>query len=87
MPKEKSYIKSEYGDCSKYVIFTSADKKENETDGRVKAAMNEKLIKKSLALAEYNMLVTSKTAMADHEIYEAYHNLWKIEESFRVMKS
>lgn len=79
--------KSEYGDCAKYVIFTAADKKGNETNGRVKVTMNEKLIKKSLALAGYNMLVTSETAMADHEIYEAYHNLWRIEESFRVMKS
>lgn len=79
--------KSEYGDCAKYVIFTPADKKGNETDGRVKVTMNQELIKKSLALAGYNMLVTSETVMADQEIYEAYHNLWRIEESFRVMKS
>lgn len=25
--------------------------------------------------------------MKDVEIYDAYHNLWRIEESFRVMKS
>ena len=25
--------------------------------------------------------------MEDTEIYEAYHNLWRIEESFRIMKS
>ena len=25
--------------------------------------------------------------MDDHEIYNAYHNLWRIEESFRIMKS
>lgn len=79
--------KSEYGDCAKYVIFSAADKKGNNTDGKVKVTMNEKLIKKSMELAGYNMLVTSETTMTDKEVYEAYHNLWRIEESFRVMKS
>lgn len=79
--------KSEYGDSAKYVIFTAADKKGNETDGKVKVAMNEELIKKSLELAGYNMLVTSEISMSDKDIYDAYHNLWRIEESFRIMKS
>lgn len=79
--------KSEYGDCAKYVIFSAADKKGNNTNGKVKVTMNEKLIKKSMELAGYNMLVTSETTMTDKEVYEAYHNLWRIEESFRVMKS
>ena len=79
--------KSEYGDCSKYVIFTPADKKGNDTDGKVKVTMNEDLIKKSLELAGYNMLVTSEISMPAKDIYNAYHNLWRIEESFRIMKS
>lgn len=79
--------KSEYGDCSKYVIFTPADKKGNDTDGKVKVTMNEDLIKKSLELAGYNMLVTSEISMPTKDIYNAYHNLWRIEESFRIMKS
>ena len=45
--------KSEYGDCAKYVIFTAADKKGNDTDGKIKVTMNEELIKKSLELAGY----------------------------------
>lgn len=49
--------------------------------------MNEKLIKNSLELAGYNMLVTSEITMSDKDIYNAYHNLWRIEESFRIMKS
>lgn len=49
--------------------------------------MNEELIKKTLELAGYNMLVTSEIHMTDKEIYEAYHNLWRIEETFRIMKS
>ncbi len=49
--------------------------------------MNEEFIQKSLELAGYNMLVTSEISMADKEVYDAYHNLWRIEESFRIMKS
>lgn len=79
--------KSEYGDCSKYVIFAPADKEGNATDGKIKVTMNEELIKKAVELAGYNMLVTSEITMTDKEIYDAYHNLWRIEESFRIMKS
>ena len=79
--------KSEYGDSAKYVIFATADKKENETNGKIKVTMNEKLIKKNLELAGYNLLVTSEITMSDKDVYDAYHNLWRIEESFRIMKS
>ena len=79
--------KSEYGDSAKYVIFTAVDKKGNETDGKIKVSMNEELIKKSLELAGYNLLVTSEISMSDKDVYNAYHNLWRIEESFRIMKS
>lgn len=79
--------KSEYGDCAKYVIFSAVDKKGNDTDGKVKVTMNEELIKKSLELAGYNMLVTSEISMSSKDIYDAYHNLWRIEESFKIMKS
>ena len=33
------------------------------------------------------MIVTSEIPMPASEIYAAYHNLWRIEESFRIMKS
>ena len=79
--------KSEYGDSAKYVVFTAADKEGNETDGKIKVSMNQELIKKSLELAGYNMLITSEISMSDKDVYDAYHNLWRIEESFRIMKS
>ena len=79
--------RSEYGDCAKYVIFNVSDKKGNDIDGKIKVTMNDKLIKKSLELAGYNMLVTSEIKMSDIDIYDSYHNLWRIEESFRIMKS
>ena len=79
--------KSEYGDSSKYVTFVPADKKGQKTDGRVNVEINEKAIENAKALTGYNMIVTSETRMGASEIYAAYHNLWRIEESFRVMKS
>lgn len=75
------------GDSAKYVVFTPTDKKGNETDGKIKVTMNKKLINKSLELAGYNLLVTSELSMKGKDVYEAYHNLWRIEESFRIMKS
>lgn len=79
--------KSEYGDSSKYVTFISTDKKGKKTTGKVKAEINEKAIENAKKLAGYNMIVTSEIQMTASEIYAAYHNLWRIEESFRIMKS
>ncbi len=33
------------------------------------------------------LLVTSGANLINHEIYTTYHNLWRIEESFRIIKS
>lgn len=79
--------KSEYGDSTKYVTFISADKKGEKTDGKVKVELNDKAIENAKKLAGYNMIVTSEIRMSASEIYAAYHNLWRIEESFRIMKS
>lgn len=79
--------KSEYGDSSKYVTFISTDKKGEKTTGKVKVEINDKAIENAKKLAGYNMIVTSEIRMTASEIYAAYHNLWRIEESFRIMKS
>lgn len=79
--------KSEYGDCAKYVTFVAADKKGEKTDGKITVEMNGKAIENAKKLAGYNMMVTSETRMPAFEIYAAYHRLWRIEESFRIMKS
>ena len=79
--------KSEYGDSSKYVTFISTDKKGEKTTGKVKVEINEKAIENAKKLVGYNMIVTSEIRMTASEIYAAYHNLWRIEESFRIMKS
>ena len=78
--------KNEYGESSKYVTFKSTSKGEN-TDDKVVTEINEAQIEKDLKLAGYNLLVTSEVNMAPKDIYSTYHNLWRIEESVRIMKS
>jgi transposase len=78
--------KNEYGESSKYVTFKSTSKGE-KTDDKVVTEINEAQIEKDLKLAGYNLLVTSEVNMAPKDIYSTYHNLWRIEESFRIMKS
>ena len=73
--------KAEYGEAGKYVTFT--DKKGNKAS----VSMNQDAIDKDLKFAGYNLLVTSETEMKDTDIYNTYHNLWRIEESFKIMKS
>ncbi len=79
--------RSEYGDCAKYVTFVAKDKKGKDADGKVVVEMNEAMIERAKRLAGYNLLVTSEINMSAEEVYSAYHNLWRIEESFRIMKS
>lgn len=71
----------EYGDSAKYIKFTDGN------GHKAKAELNEKAIEKDRRLAGYNMLITSEVKMESDRIYETYHNLWRIEESFKVMKS
>lgn len=73
--------KTEYGEAGKYVSFT--DKKGNKAS----VTINQEAIDKDLRFAGYNLLVTSETEMEDSDIYNTYHNLWRIEESFKIMKS
>lgn len=79
--------RSEFGDCSKYIIFKTDSNDKIDNKGKITLLMNDKVIEKSLSLAGYKMLVTSEIKMKSDEIYNAYHNLWRIEESFKVMKS
>ncbi len=80
--------KAEFGEAAKYVNFKSIDKDGViDDDNRVVTDMNEKKIQHDLALCGYNMLVTSEIKLTEKEIYQTYHNLWRIEESFRIMKS
>ncbi|HQD40603.1 MAG TPA: IS1634 family transposase [Bacillota bacterium] len=73
--------KNDFGEAGKYVNFIDANGK--------KAVMeiNQTAIDNDFKFAGYNLLVTSEIQMNDLDIYNTYHNLWRIEESFRIMKS
>lgn len=81
----KESLKDDYGSSIKYVNFVSANSKGEVVD--TVASLNQKKIDEDLTFAGYNLLVTSETKKTPREIYEAYHGLWRIEESFRVMKT
>ena len=48
---------------------------------------NQEKIDEDLSFAGYNLLVTSEINKSAQDIYNTYHGLWRIEESFRVMKT
>lgn len=73
--------KDEYGESSKYVIFKGKD------DSKINVSINQEKIDEDKKLAGYNLLVTSEIKMKAKDIYDTYHNLWRIEESFKIMKS
>ena len=73
--------KEEYGESSKYVKFVDEDGK------KAKVLINQEKIDKDLKYAGYNLIVSSEINMSKHEIYRVYHNLWKIEDTFRILKS
>jgi len=71
----KTIKREEYGDLVKYINF----------DGT--CTLNEDKVKEDMDLAGYNMIVTSEIDKSAQEIYDIYHGLWRIEESFRITKS
>ena len=85
--KASAAKRSEFGDCAKYVTFAAVDGNGEVTGERVAVSLNHKAIERARLLAGYNMIVTSETGMAAADIYSTYHNLWRIEESFKIMKS
>lgn len=73
--------KIEFGESGKYVNF------ETEGKDKVGVKLNREKIDKDKKVAGYNMIITSEINMNVDEIYDAYHQLWRIEESFKIMKS
>lgn len=73
--------KNEYGESSRYVEFVG------EKEEKAKAVFREDKLEEDLRKCGYNMLVTSERAMSDQEMYNTYHRLWRIEETFRALKS
>ena len=81
----KKMAREDLGDCAKYIKLTTKDK--NGKKINPVAEINQDKIDEDLKYAGYNLLVTSELDMDPLQVYDAYHGLWKIEESFRITKS
>lgn len=81
----KKLAREELGGAAKYLRIESKD----HTGKKVKPVMrlDQDKINEDLKYAGYNLLVTSELDMDPLRVYHTYHNLWKIEESFRITKS
>lgn len=62
-------------------------KKYLEASGKTEYSLNEKAIEKDSVFDGYYGIQTSERETSAEQIIDAYHTLWKIEESFRIMKS
>lgn len=81
----KKMTQDEFGDSAKYVRITSKDKNGRKIKPLIE--LDQAKINEDLKYAGYNLMVTSELDMEPAQIYQTYHNLWKIEESFRITKS
>ena len=81
----KKMAREELGDAVKYVRIENAVKDGKKVKPAVSIDMDK--VNEDLKMAGYNLLVTSETDMPAEEIYNTYHGLWRIEESFRITKS
>lgn len=79
MPRE------DLGDSVKYIKVTNKDK--NGMKIKSLSGIDQDKIDEDLKYAGYNLMVTSELDMDPLQIYNTYHSLWKIEESFRITKS
>ena len=88
--------------CEKFLHFTrkatlTGIKKRNSRVQKVSYKNGKKItpvigidkekVNEDLKYAGYNLMVTSELDMEPLQIYQTYHSLWKIEESFRITKS
>ena len=81
----KAAAREEFGDCVKYVEFIPQNK--DGSRQKISVRLNQDKIDEAMCYAGYNLLVTSEASMPAVEIYNTYHQLWRIEESFRIMKT
>lgn len=81
----KQAIHDDLGSSSKYVNFEARDFEGKKI--KIATSINQEKVDEDLKYCGYNMLITSEINADPVEIYNVYHNLWRIEESFRIMKT
>ena len=81
----KKVTRDELGDSAKYIKITNKDKNGKKITPVIE--IDQEKLNEDLKYAGYNLMVTSELDMDPLQVYQTYHNLWKIEESFRITKS
>ena len=81
----KEVIREDYGDSTKYVNLKAQTVEGKKV--KIAVSLNEEKIQEDKELAGYNLLVTSEINLSAEDIYNAYHSLSAIEQSFRIMKT
>ena len=81
----KAMTREDLGDSAKYLKITNKDKNGKKITPVI--GIDKKKVNEDLKYAGYNLMVTSELDMEPLQIYQTYHSLWKIEESFRITKS
>ena len=73
-------------DLIAYIKSNAGESEEGVWDANIFGKSIEQIVE-DLKYAGYNLMVTSELDMEPLQIYQTYHSLWKIEESFRITKS
>ena len=81
----KTMTREELGDSAKYVKIINKDRNGKKIKPVIE--IDREALDEDLKYAGYNLMVTSELDMEPLQVYQTYHNLWKIEESFRITKS
>jgi transposase len=82
------YTASNSWGVKKYLKEENVDKETGEVKKKNSVLIfDEEKYKRDCQLDGYYMLVTSELGLSNDEIIEQYRGLWRIEESFRVIKS
>ena len=81
----KQLAKEKIGDASKYLKVTNKDKSGRKVNPVIEIDTSK--VEEDMKMAGYNLMITSEVEMPSKQIYDTYHSLWKIEESFRITKS
>ena len=84
-----AYTRATHLGAARYVRGVSFDRRTGEVlaDSATKPELDEEAIAAAAALDGYYLIVTSETDWPDRRILDAYRELWRIEESFRVTKT
>ncbi len=81
----KKMARQDLGDSAKYIKVINRDNSGKKIKPLIE--IDQDKINEDLKYTGYNLLVTSELSMDPLQIYQTYHGLWKIEESFRITKS